>query len=114
MFSSPTKYHLLSAYLNNFTALFSYCYHHTRSHIWTVQLKYFHVPSGFRNLHLDDQMTLLQCSWLFLMSFSLGWRSYQQCNSNMLCFAPDLVINEYASIYFQSVYKACCLVCYQK
>ncbi|XP_063733258.1 glucocorticoid receptor isoform X1 [Eleginops maclovinus] len=49
---------------------------------------------GFRNLHLDDQMTLLQCSWLFLMSFGLGWRSYQQCNGNMLCFAPDLVINE--------------------
>ncbi|XP_072573827.1 glucocorticoid receptor isoform X2 [Paramormyrops kingsleyae] len=49
---------------------------------------------GFRNLHLDDQMTLLQCSWLFLMSFSLGWRSYQQCNGNMLCFAPDLVINQ--------------------
>ncbi|TRY81305.1 hypothetical protein DNTS_012136 [Danionella cerebrum] len=49
---------------------------------------------GFRNLHLDDQMTLLQCSWMFLMSFGLGWRSYQQCNGNMLCFAPDLVINE--------------------
>ncbi|MEQ2272587.1 Glucocorticoid receptor [Xenotaenia resolanae] len=49
---------------------------------------------GFRNLHLDDQMTLLQYSWLFLMAFGLGWRSYQQCNGNMLCFAPDLVINE--------------------
>ncbi|XP_062414191.1 glucocorticoid receptor-like [Pungitius pungitius] len=49
---------------------------------------------GFRNLHLDDQMTLLQCSWLFLMSFSLGWRSYDQCNGSMLCFAPDLVINK--------------------
>ncbi|XP_039633034.1 glucocorticoid receptor-like [Perca fluviatilis] len=49
---------------------------------------------GFRNLHLDDQMTLLQCSWLFLMSFSLGWRSYEQCNGTMLCFAPDLVINK--------------------
>nr|XP_046180746.1 glucocorticoid receptor-like isoform X4 [Oncorhynchus gorbuscha] len=49
---------------------------------------------GFRNLHLDDQMTLLQCSWLFLMSFGLGWRSYQQCAGNMLCFAPDLVINQ--------------------
>nr|XP_046261938.1 glucocorticoid receptor [Scatophagus argus] len=49
---------------------------------------------GFRNLHLDDQMTLLQYSWLFLMSFGLGWRSYQQCNGSMLCFAPDLVINE--------------------
>ncbi|KAL2094630.1 hypothetical protein ACEWY4_009349 [Coilia grayii] len=49
---------------------------------------------GFRNLHLDDQMTLLQCSWLFLMSFGLGWRSYQQSSGGMLCFAPDLVINE--------------------
>ncbi|KAL4659751.1 glucocorticoid receptor-like [Arapaima gigas] len=49
---------------------------------------------GFRNLHLDDQMTLLQCSWLFIMSFGLGWRSYQQSNGNMLCFAPDLVITE--------------------
>ncbi|XP_040005616.1 glucocorticoid receptor-like isoform X2 [Xiphias gladius] len=49
---------------------------------------------GFRNMHLDDQMTLLQCSWLFLMSFSLGWRSYEQCNGSMLCFAPDLVINK--------------------
>ncbi|XP_054890170.1 glucocorticoid receptor [Poeciliopsis prolifica] len=49
---------------------------------------------GFKNLHLDDQMTLLQCSWLFLMSFSLGWRSYQQCDGSVLCFAPDLVINE--------------------
>ncbi|XP_057706061.1 glucocorticoid receptor isoform X2 [Corythoichthys intestinalis] len=49
---------------------------------------------GFRNLHLDDQMTLLQCSWLFLMSFSLGWRSYQQCNGNILFFAPDLIMNE--------------------
>lgn len=58
-----------------------------------LMLLFFHA--GFRNLHLDDQMTLLQYSWLFLMSFSLGWRSYQQCNGNMLCFAPDLVINEY-------------------
>lgn len=39
-------------------------------------------------------MTLLQCSWLFLMSFGLGWRSYEQCNGSMLCFAPDLVMNE--------------------
>lgn len=60
--------------------------------------------SGFRNLHLDDQMTLLQYSWLFLMSFSLGWRSYQQCSGNMLCFAPDLVINEYVqSAFFGSI-----------
>lgn len=49
---------------------------------------------GFRNLHLDDQMTLLQYSWMFLMAFALGWRSYRQSNGNMLCFAPDLIINE--------------------
>lgn len=49
---------------------------------------------GFRNLHLDDQMTLLQYSWMFLMSFALGWRSYKQSNGSMLCFAPDLIINE--------------------
>ncbi|XP_051834597.1 glucocorticoid receptor isoform X2 [Antechinus flavipes] len=49
---------------------------------------------GFRNLHLDDQMTLLQYSWMFLMSFALGWRSYKQSNGSLLCFAPDLIINE--------------------
>lgn len=67
-----------------------------------IDLKCLFFPSGFRNLHLDDQMTLLQYSWLFLMSFSLGWRSYQQCNGNMLCFAPDLVINEYVHSTFLS------------
>ncbi|MEJ1280155.1 nuclear receptor subfamily 3 group C member 1 [Cricetulus griseus] len=49
---------------------------------------------GFRNLHLDDQMTLLQYSWMFLMAFALGWRSYKQSSANLLCFAPDLIINE--------------------
>nr|BAS04469.1 Cre recombinase fused to ligand binding domain of the glucocorticoid receptor [Cloning vector pMpGWB337]BBD34375.1 Cre recombinase fused to ligand binding domain of the glucocorticoid receptor [Binary vector pMpGWB337tdTN]BBD34380.1 Cre recombinase fused to ligand binding domain of the glucocorticoid receptor [Binary vector pMpGWB337Cit]BBD34385.1 Cre recombinase fused to ligand binding domain of the glucocorticoid receptor [Binary vector pMpGWB337tdT]BBD34390.1 Cre recombinase fused to liga len=49
---------------------------------------------GFRNLHLDDQMTLLQYSWMFLMAFALGWRSYRQSSGNLLCFAPDLIINE--------------------
>lgn len=49
---------------------------------------------GFRNLHLDDQMTLLQYSWMFLMAFALGWRSYRHASSNLLCFAPDLIINE--------------------
>ncbi|XP_044081270.1 glucocorticoid receptor isoform X2 [Neovison vison] len=49
---------------------------------------------GFRNLHLDDQMTLLQYSWMFLMAFALGWRSYRQSSGNVLCFAPDLIINE--------------------
>ncbi|KAM4875905.1 glucocorticoid receptor isoform 2-T3 [Thomomys bottae] len=49
---------------------------------------------GFRNLHLDDQMTLLQYSWMFLMAFALGWRSYKQTSGNLLCFAPDLIIDE--------------------
>lgn len=49
---------------------------------------------GFRNLHLDDQMILLQYSWMFLMSFALGWRSYRQTTANLLCFAPDLIIDE--------------------
>ncbi|XP_063088212.1 glucocorticoid receptor isoform X2 [Cavia porcellus] len=49
---------------------------------------------GFKNLHLDDQMTLLQYSWMFLMAFALGWRSYKQSNGSLLCFAPDLIINE--------------------
>ncbi|XP_048187411.1 glucocorticoid receptor isoform X2 [Perognathus longimembris pacificus] len=50
---------------------------------------------GFRNLHLDDQMTLLQYSWMFLMAFALGWRSYKQTSANLLCFAPDLIIDEH-------------------
>ena len=63
-----------------------------------ISLFFLHLTFlGFRNLHLDDQMTLLQCSWLFLMSFSLGWRSYEQCNGRLLCFAPDLVINKWVS-----------------
>lgn len=49
---------------------------------------------GFRNLHLDDQMTLLQYSWMFLMAFALGWRSYRHSSTNLLCFAPDLIITE--------------------
>lgn len=49
---------------------------------------------GFRNLHLDDQMTLLQYSWMFLMAFGLGWRSYKHSSANLLCFAPDLIIDE--------------------
>ncbi|XP_068188235.1 glucocorticoid receptor-like isoform X2 [Antennarius striatus] len=67
---------------------------------------------GFRNLHLDDQMTLLQCSWLFLMSFSLGWRSYEQCNGSMLCFAPDLVINK-SNLHLFSFSSTCSLLSLQ-
>ncbi|XP_073427708.1 glucocorticoid receptor-like [Dendrobates tinctorius] len=49
---------------------------------------------GFRNLHLDDQMTLLQYSWMFLVVFALGWRSYKQANGTVLYFAPDLIVDD--------------------
>ncbi|XP_007936272.1 progesterone receptor [Orycteropus afer afer] len=49
---------------------------------------------GFRNLHIDDQITLIQYSWMSLMVFGLGWRSYKHVSGQMLYFAPDLVLNE--------------------
>ncbi|KAL7989193.1 hypothetical protein Chor_011859 [Crotalus horridus] len=58
------------------------------------EMIHIYFQTGFRNLHLDDQMTLLQYSWMFLMAFALGWRSYKQSNGSLLCFAPDLIINE--------------------
>ncbi|XP_067842490.1 progesterone receptor-like isoform X1 [Heptranchias perlo] len=51
------------------------------------------VP-GFRNLHIDDQMTLIQYSWMGLMVFAMGWRSYKHVKGKMLYFAPDLIFNE--------------------
>ncbi|XP_063807575.1 progesterone receptor [Pseudophryne corroboree] len=49
---------------------------------------------GFRNLHIDDQIILLQYSWMSLMAFAMGWRSYKHVSGQMLYFAPDLVLNE--------------------
>ncbi|XP_075054878.1 progesterone receptor isoform X2 [Mixophyes fleayi] len=49
---------------------------------------------GFRNLHIDDQIILLQYSWMSLMVFALGWRSYKHVSGQMLYFAPDLILNE--------------------
>ncbi|KAL7983284.1 hypothetical protein Chor_000160 [Crotalus horridus] len=49
---------------------------------------------GFRNLHIDDQITLIQYSWMSLMAFGLGWRSYKHVSGQMLYFAPDLILNE--------------------
>nr|XP_020470433.1 progesterone receptor isoform X1 [Monopterus albus] len=49
---------------------------------------------GFRNLHINDQMTLIQYSWMNLMVFSLGWRSFQNVSSEFLYIAPDLVLNQ--------------------
>ncbi|TTQ87862.1 Androgen receptor [Bagarius yarrelli] len=49
---------------------------------------------GFRNLHVDDQMTMIQHAWMAVMVFALGWRSYKNVNARMLYFAPDLVFND--------------------
>ncbi|XP_061106135.1 progesterone receptor-like [Conger conger] len=49
---------------------------------------------GFRSLHINDQMALIQYSWMSLMVFSLGWRSFQNVTSEYLYFAPDLILNE--------------------
>lgn len=49
---------------------------------------------GFRNLHISDQMTLIQYSWMNLMVFSLGWRTFQNVTSEFLFFAPDLVLSQ--------------------
>lgn len=56
------------------------------------------MSSGFRNLHVDDQMTVIQQSWMGVMVFALGWRSYKNVNGRMLYFAPDLVFNEYVHL----------------
>ncbi|XP_067107086.1 mineralocorticoid receptor isoform X5 [Osmerus mordax] len=49
---------------------------------------------GFRGLPIEDQITLIQYSWMCLSSFCLSWRSYKHTNGQMLYFAPDLVFNE--------------------
>ncbi|XP_052387847.1 progesterone receptor [Carassius gibelio] len=48
---------------------------------------------GFRNLHINDQMTLIQYSWMGLMLFSLGWRTFQNVTTDYLYFAPDLILS---------------------
>ncbi|XP_057685003.1 progesterone receptor-like [Corythoichthys intestinalis] len=48
---------------------------------------------GFRNLHITDQMTLIQYSWMNLMVFSLGWRSFKNVTREYMYFAPDLVLS---------------------
>lgn len=58
---------------------------------WPITLFSF---QGFRNLHIDDQMTLIQYSWMNLMVFSLGWRSFQNVTSEYLYFAPDLILSQ--------------------
>ncbi|XP_020485367.1 progesterone receptor [Labrus bergylta] len=61
---------------------------------------------GFRDLHMDDQMSLIQLSWMGVMVFALGWRSYTLTNSSMLYFAPDLVFND-QRMQVSSMYEHC-------
>ncbi|XP_061575771.1 progesterone receptor [Cololabis saira] len=60
--------------------------------LWIV--KWSKALPGFRNLHINDQMTLIQYSWMNLMVFSLGWRSFQNVTSEYLYFAPDLILSQ--------------------
>ncbi|XP_047449356.1 progesterone receptor [Mugil cephalus] len=60
--------------------------------LWIV--KWSKSLPGFRNLHITDQMTLIQYSWMNLMVFSLGWRSFQNVTSEFLYFAPDLILSQ--------------------
>ncbi|XP_054611230.1 androgen receptor-like [Dunckerocampus dactyliophorus] len=61
---------------------------------------------GFRNLHVDDQMTVIQHSWMGVMVFALAWRSYKTVNGRMLYFAPDLVFNEHR-MHISTMYEHC-------
>ncbi|NP_001273265.1 androgen receptor [Haplochromis burtoni] len=61
---------------------------------------------GFRDLYVDDQMSLIQLSWMGVMVFALGWRSYTLTNSSMLYFAPDLVFND-QRMQVSSMYEHC-------
>nr|WEQ89986.1 androgen receptor alpha [Apteronotus albifrons] len=63
------------------------------------------VP-GFRNLHMDDQLAVIQYSWMGIMVFSLAWRSFKNTNGKMLCFAPDLVFDE-QRMQVSSMYEHC-------
>ncbi|XP_022540802.2 androgen receptor [Astyanax mexicanus] len=61
---------------------------------------------GFRNLHVDDQMTMIQHAWMGVMVFALGWRSYKNVNARMLYFAPDLVFND-QRMHISNMYEHC-------
>ena len=62
--------------------------------------------SGFKNLPLEDQITLIQYSWMCLSSFALSWRSYKHTDPLYLYFAPDLVFNE-EKMHQSAMYELC-------
>nr|XP_046151984.1 androgen receptor-like [Oncorhynchus gorbuscha] len=61
---------------------------------------------GFRQLHVEDQMSVIQSSWLGLMVFALGWRSYTNTDAGELYFAPDLIFND-QRMRVSSMYEHC-------
>ncbi|KAI1898237.1 hypothetical protein AGOR_G00070270 [Albula goreensis] len=61
---------------------------------------------GFRNLHMEDQMTVIQHSWMAVMVFAMGWRSFKNVKARMLYFAPDLVFNEHR-MQLSTMYEHC-------
>ncbi|XP_041692750.1 androgen receptor-like isoform X1 [Coregonus clupeaformis] len=61
---------------------------------------------GFRELHVEDQMSVIQSSWLGLMVFALGWRSYTNSDARELYFAPDLIFND-QRMRVSSMYEHC-------
>uniref|UniRef100_A0A8C8FVN6 Progesterone receptor n=1 Tax=Oncorhynchus tshawytscha TaxID=74940 RepID=A0A8C8FVN6_ONCTS len=81
--SQPDMPHLLLNSLNRLC---------DRQLLWIV--RWSKSLPGFRSLHINDQMTLIQYSWMNLMVFSLGWRSFQNVTSEYLYFAPDLILSQ--------------------
>ncbi|XP_007228437.3 androgen receptor [Astyanax mexicanus] len=65
---------------------------------------------GFQKLHLDDQMAAIQYSWMGIMVFALGWRSFKNVKARMLYFAPDLVFND-QRMQVSSMYEHCVRMC---
>ncbi|XP_051784082.1 mineralocorticoid receptor isoform X2 [Erpetoichthys calabaricus] len=62
-------------------------------------VKWAKVLPGFRRMPIEDQITLIQLSWMCLSSFALIWRSYLHTNGQMLYFAPDLIFDEMLDLY---------------
>uniref|UniRef100_A0A6Q2Y066 Progesterone receptor n=1 Tax=Esox lucius TaxID=8010 RepID=A0A6Q2Y066_ESOLU len=81
--SQPDMPHLLLNSLNRLCE---------RQLLWIV--RWSKSLPGFRSLHINDQMSLIQYSWMNLLVFSLGWRSFQNVTSEYLYFAPDLILSQ--------------------
>ncbi|XP_022535482.2 progesterone receptor [Astyanax mexicanus] len=81
--SQPDMPHLLLNSLNRLCE---------RQLLWIV--RWSKSLPGFRNLHISDQMTLIQYSWMNLMVFSLGWRTFQNVTGDYMYFAPDLILSQ--------------------